>query len=86
MFSVPHLEMGLLCMADTGKLVLTSLLRRMEVEPISSPGTHCAILKISVDGCNGKEVDMNLTPYQALILSNHLTLVTDAFYEQGELS
>ena len=72
-------------MADTDRLILTSILRRMEVEPISSPGTHCAILKVAVDGCNGEEVDMNLTPYQALILSNYLTLVTDAFYEQGEL-
>lgn len=71
-------------MADTDRLILTSILRRMEVEPISSPGAHCAILKVSVDGCNGKEVDMNLTPYQALILSNYLTLVTDEFYEQGD--
>ena len=71
-------------MADTDRLILTSILRRMEVEPISSPGTHCAILKVSVAGCNGKEVDMNLTPYQALILSNYLALVTDAFYEQGD--
>ena len=72
-------------MANSDTLVLTSLLRRMDVEPLSTQGAHCAILTLSIDGCGENQVSMPLTPYQALVLSNYLTLVTDAFYEQGEL-
>ena len=64
-------------MADTDKLVLTSLLRRMEVEPISSPGAHCAILTLSIDGCDGNQVSMPITPYQASVLSARLKILAD---------
>ena len=64
-------------MASSDTLVLTSLLRRMEVEPISDQGAYCAILTLSIDGCCGNQVSMHLTPYQASVLSTNLRVIAD---------
>ena len=64
-------------MASSDTLVLTSLLRRMDVEPLSTQGAHCAILTLSIDGCDGNQVSMPLTPYQASVLSARLKILAD---------
>ena len=64
-------------MASSDTLVLTALLRRMDVEPPSIQGAHCAILTLSIDGCDGNQVSMPLTPYQASVLCARLKILAD---------
>ena len=64
-------------MASSDTLVITSLLRRMDVESLNIQGAHCAILTLSIDGCGGNQVSMLLTPHQASVLSARLKILAD---------
>ena len=64
-------------MASSDTLVITSLLRRMDVESLNIQGAHCAILTLSIDGCGGNQVSMPLTPHQASVLSARLKILAD---------
>ena len=64
-------------MASSDTLVITSLLRRMDVESLNIQGAHCAILTLSIDGCGGNQVSMPLTPHQTSVLSARLEILAD---------
>lgn len=64
-------------MASSDTLVITSLLRRMDVESLNIQGAHCAILTLSIDGCGGNQVSMPLTTHQAYVLSARLKILAD---------